>query len=193
MLSTAWLPRLVAAFGDGGDKLQRESRKPLELMLVASMPICAVTAATAGPVMHLLYGSAYDESVPVLIVLALCMPPMYLNIMLNQVLVAAKRQTTWTWVMAVATVVNPLFNLALIPFTENHYGNGAIGAAIEPVPDGARDRGGRLVLVGRGLVTPATVRRCVPRRVVRRDVGRRATCFGQPARSSRSVPRAWCS
>jgi O-antigen/teichoic acid export membrane protein len=40
------------------------------------------------------------------------------------------RQASWTWVMAVTTIINPLFNLALIPLTQNRYGNGAIGAAI---------------------------------------------------------------
>ena len=162
LMSTAWLPRLVSAHENGGDKLQRESRKPLELLLVASIPICAVTAATAGPVMHVLYGSAYDESVPVLIMLALCVPPMYVNIMLNQVLVAAKRQTAWTWVLAGATIFNPLVNLALIPYTENHYGNGAIGAAIALFLTELGIVAVGLALFGRGLVTRATVRRCVP-------------------------------
>jgi O-antigen/teichoic acid export membrane protein len=162
LMSTAWLPRLVSAHENGGDKLQRESRKPLELLLVASIPICAVTAATAGPVMHVLYGSAYDESVPVLITLALCVPPMYVNIMLNQVLVAAKRQTAWTWVLAGATIFNPLVNLALIPYTEHHYGNGAIGAGIALFLTELGIVAVGLALFGRGLVTRATVRRCVP-------------------------------
>ncbi len=63
-------------------------------------------------------------------VLALVVPLMYLNIMLNQVVVAAKRQSIWTWIMAGATIVNPLFNIALIPYFQSHFGNGAIGAAI---------------------------------------------------------------
>jgi hypothetical protein len=44
--------------------------------------------------------------------------------------IAAKRQSIWTWIMAGATVVNPLFNIALIPLFQSHFGNGAIGAAI---------------------------------------------------------------
>jgi O-antigen/teichoic acid export membrane protein len=130
VLSTAFLPRLVAAFGDGVERLRREARAPLELTIAASLPICAATAAAAGPAVHLLYGSAYDESAPVLVGLALCIPAMYLNIMLSYVLVAAKRQMAWTWVMVLATIVNPLFNLALIPFTQHRYGNGGIGAAV---------------------------------------------------------------
>ena len=67
---------------------------------------------------------------PVLAILGLCIPAMYMNIMLGQVLIAMQRQTIWTGVMAVTTVVNPLLNLALIPMTQHRYGNGAIGAAI---------------------------------------------------------------
>ena len=55
---------------------------------------------------------------------------MYVNIMLNQVLIASKRQAAWTWAMVGATVVNPVLNLLLIPLTAARYDNGAIGAAI---------------------------------------------------------------
>jgi O-antigen/teichoic acid export membrane protein len=55
---------------------------------------------------------------------------MYVNIMLNQILIASKRQAAWTWAMVGATVVNPVLNLLLIPLTAARYDNGAIGAAI---------------------------------------------------------------
>ena len=88
-----------------------------------SLPIAALTAALAHPAIQLLYGSAYDRAAPVMIVLGLCIPPMYVNIMLSQVLIAAERQVVWTWVMAGATVVNPIFNLVLIRLTDARYGN----------------------------------------------------------------------
>ncbi len=162
VLSTAWLPRLVTAHEQGGDRLKRAARQPLELLLVAGIPLCAITATAAAPALHLLYGRAYDESVPVLIVLALCVPPMYVNIMLNQVLVAAKRQTAWTWVLAGATVVNPLLNLGLIPLTQHRYHNGAIGAAFALLATEVLIVCVGFVLFGRGLIDRATVRRCVP-------------------------------
>jgi O-antigen/teichoic acid export membrane protein len=162
LMSTAWLPRLVTAFEAGDGELEREARRPLELLLLASIPLCAVTAATAGPVLHLLYGSAYNESVPVLITLALCLPPLYANIMLNMVLVAAKRQTAWTWVLAGATVVNPLLNLVLIPLSERDYHNGAIGAGIALLLTEVLIVAVGLVLFGRQLVGRRTLRRCVP-------------------------------
>lgn len=129
-VATAWLPHFVRGFEEGGEKLRDAARQPVELVLLLSLPIAALTAVSAGPVIHLLYGAKYAHSAPVLAILGLCIPPMYMNIMLGQVLIAMKRQTSWTVVMAVTTVVNPLLNLGLIPLTQHRYGNGAIGAAI---------------------------------------------------------------
>ncbi len=130
IVSTAWLPRLVAAFERRPEDLPREARRPIELVVILSLPICVATALTAGPVLDLLYGHRYASAAPVMTILAFVIPPMYLNIMLNQVLIAAKRQVVWTWVMAGATVVNPLLNVLIIPICQRRYGNGAIGAAL---------------------------------------------------------------
>jgi O-antigen/teichoic acid export membrane protein len=161
LLSTAWLPRLVSAYEESPQRLRKEARAPLELALLLSAPICAGTAILAGPVIHLLYKPSYDSSIPVLIILGLCLPPMYLNIMLNQVLVAAKRQVLWTWVMAGATIVNPLLNFALIPLTEHRYGNGAIGAALSLLVTEAIIVIAGFVLVGRDVLDRFIVRRGV--------------------------------
>jgi O-antigen/teichoic acid export membrane protein len=129
ILSTAWLPRLVTAARAGNLELVRAARAPLEVVLVLSLPVCVGTAIVAEPLVRALYGSGFSESVPVLVVLALCVPPMYVNIMVNPVLVAANRQIVWTRVMALASVLNPLLNLVLIREFQASRGNGAIGAA----------------------------------------------------------------
>ena len=129
-VGTAWLPHFVRGFEEGDGKLKDAARQPIELVLLLSLPIAALTVVEADPVIHLLYGADYAESVPVMAILGLCIPAMYMNIMLSQVLIAMNRQASWTWVMGVTTIINPLFNLALIPLTQNRYGNGAIGAAI---------------------------------------------------------------
>jgi O-antigen/teichoic acid export membrane protein len=98
----------------------------------------------------------------VLVALGLTIPPMYVNIMLNQVLVAAGRQTAWTWMLAGATVVNPLINLALIPFAQHRYGNGAAGAGVALLVTELGIVTGGLLLFGRGLVDRRTLRRCMP-------------------------------
>ncbi len=129
ILSTAWLPRLVNAFQESPRQLYETARRPMELVLLMGLPICVLTAMTAPPVIRILFGPGYGSAAPVVMVLALVVPLMYLNIMLNQVAIAAKRQSIWTWIMAGATVVNPLLNIALIPLFQSHFGNGAVGAA----------------------------------------------------------------
>lgn len=130
ILSTAWLPQMVRGYTGGGDGLWKSARTSLELVLILSLPVAAGTILVAPDIIRVLYGSAFAESVPVLIVLALCLPPMYFNTMANQVLIARKRQMDWTKVMVLATIVNPICNVFLIRYFQRAHGNGAIGAAI---------------------------------------------------------------
>lgn len=161
VVSTAWLPRLVSAYGEGPGALHRAARRPLAIVATLSAPICTLMVMLAGPLVRGLFGPAYGHAVPVLIVLGFCIPPMYLNIVLSQVLVAAKRQASWTWVMAGATVVNPVLNLALISATERHEGNGAIGAALSLLVTEVLIVVAGVRLVGARVLGGATLRRPV--------------------------------
>lgn len=161
LVGTAWLPRLVASFADGQRNLVKTARTPLEFILVVSIPIAAGTAMVARPLIHTLYGRAFGPAVPVMIILACCIPAGYLNIILVQVLVAAKRQSIWSFVMFAAAVINPLMNLVLIPATESRYHNGAIGAAISLLlTEGLMTIVG-FVLVGQHVFDRSSARRCL--------------------------------
>jgi O-antigen/teichoic acid export membrane protein len=129
LLSTTWLPRLVAAFEESPSQLLRTARKPVELVLLISAPMAAGMAMVSPIAVRVLYGSSYHHAVPVVTILGLCLPPTYLSIILAQVLVAAGRQRVYQWLMVAATVVNPALNLILIPAAQHRYHNGAIGAA----------------------------------------------------------------
>ncbi len=159
LISMAWLPRLVQAYEEHPRHLRTAARQPVELVLILGLPIGAATIIFAGPVIRLLYGPAYGPAIGVMMLLGLCIPPIFLNILLNQVLIAAKRQSTWTWAMLGATIVNPLFNLALIPYTQRHYHNGALGAAMSLVLTEVLIVALGLVLVGHHVITPGGVRR----------------------------------
>jgi O-antigen/teichoic acid export membrane protein len=159
IVGTAWLPRLVSAFGDGVGALREASRTPIAAVVSLSLPICAATVAMSGPVIRLLYGPAYANAVPVMVVLGLCVPPMYVNIMLNQVLVAADRQSSWTWAMLAAVIVNPALNLVLIRWTQAAYGNGAIGAAASLVLTEILIVGIGIRLLGTGVLQGLWTRR----------------------------------
>lgn len=159
LISTAWLPRLVTVFERSPSELPQASRTPIEVVLAVGLPIAAGVAVVADPAINLIYGPAYSHAVPVMILLGLCIPPMYLNIMLSQVLIAAKRQIVWTWVMAGATVINPVINLVLIPVAQTKLHNGAIGAAISLLLTEIIIVGAGLILAGRGVIGLRAARR----------------------------------
>jgi len=160
LVSTAWLPRLVAAFTHGRDHVLKAARAPIDFILVISVPVAAGIAMIAPAAIHAVYGPKFGHAVPVMVVLAFCIPPIYLNIVLAQVLLAEKRQAVWTAVMAAAAVVNPLMNLFLIPLTQGRYHNGAIGAAISLVlTELLMDIAG-LVIVGHHVLDRRAFRRC---------------------------------
>lgn len=159
LMSTSWLPRLVAAFKDSRGELMRVARTPLEVVLIISAPMAAGTAMLAGTVVDGLYGSAYREAAPVLVILGLCLPPTYMSIMSSQVLIAEGRQRVCQRLMFAATIVNPLLNLALIPLARHHWHNGAIGAAAALLITEALVAGGALIAI-RGVFDRATLWRC---------------------------------
>jgi O-antigen/teichoic acid export membrane protein len=133
ILATAWLPRLSGAFRQGEEALRTAARPVLELGMVISLPLTIGVVVTAGPVIRLLYGQAFAQSIPVLAILALTMPAVYLNILVNQILVATDRQILWTKVMAAGTVVKFASNLVLIRIFQERIHNGAVGAALSLV------------------------------------------------------------
>jgi O-antigen/teichoic acid export membrane protein len=158
ILTTAWLPQLTHAFRQGTDALNRAARNPIELVLILSLPVCVGTVLISGPLVRALYGPGFAGSIPVLAILALCVPPMYLNIMANQVMIARKRQMTWTKVMVLASVINPALNVVLIPYFQRSQGNGAIGASVAMVITEVILAGVGVVLVREAFVPALTVR-----------------------------------
>ncbi|MBV9362976.1 MAG: flippase [Solirubrobacterales bacterium] len=160
LVSTAWLPRLVSAASGSHRHLVEIARTPVEFVLIISVPIAAGTALVAGPLIHVVYGPRFASATPVLMVLAGCIPPLYLNIMLAQVLLAEKRQALWTIVMAGAAIINPLFNLVLIPATQSRLHNGAVGAAISLVITELLMVCVGFFLVDRRVFTGSSLKRC---------------------------------
>jgi O-antigen/teichoic acid export membrane protein len=165
VISTVWLPRLVSRAREDPGELLAEARLPVGAVLVVGLPVAAATVVTARPLLDLLYGGEYRHAAPVLAILGLCVPAMYLNIVVNQVLVAANRQKIWTWVMAGATIVNPALNAGLIWLTDSRLHNGAIGAAISLLVTEVL-----IVVVGLVILGPGIGSRALASRVARASI-----------------------
>lgn len=130
IIGQATLPMLSRLGIDGGTDFVRASRKTLSLLIACAVPLTVGLATFASPLIHAIFGNAYRLSVPVLVVLSLCIPFMFLNIQFNQILAARDRQRIWTIVMAVSCLLNPLANLMLVPLAKHRWHNGAEGAAL---------------------------------------------------------------
>jgi O-antigen/teichoic acid export membrane protein len=160
LVATAFLPRLVRAFTTTGyDGLTVAARVPVEAVLVLGVPVCVGTTMAAHGAIALLYGPEFAGAADVLFVLGCCVPLMYLNIMINQVLIAARRPVVWAWVLAGAGVVNICLNLVLIPAAQDRYDNGAVGAASAMLLTEVAVVSVGLLLVGRRVVPVAGLHR----------------------------------
>src|SRR6202521_1121845 len=121
---------LSAAFRAGAYALRAAGKPALESVLVLTLPVAAGAALIAQPFLATIYGPSFAPSYWVLVILALTVPATYFDIMVNQVLIASNRQGVWTKVMVAGAIVNPLINLFLIRYFQDHLHNGAIGAAL---------------------------------------------------------------
>ena len=128
IIITAWFPRLVAAFAEGRTELLRVARAPLELTLVLCIPLATGTAMFAHLAVVVFYGHSFSRATPVMVALAVCIPPMSMNMVLAKVSQAGGQERIWAGLMIVAAFVNPAINLALITLFQHLDHNGAIGA-----------------------------------------------------------------
>ncbi len=130
ILSTALFPAMSRSFKRAPRQMVEMARRSFNLLTCFSLPVAVGGMLLAKPIILLLFGIAYTPSIPIMVVLSATLVPTYLNILVNQFLVAADRQIAWTKVMAAACVVNPAINFVLINFYQRTHGNGAFGAAL---------------------------------------------------------------
>ncbi|HKV83778.1 MAG TPA: flippase, partial [Ktedonobacterales bacterium] len=130
IFSTALFPALTRAFKTNPGEMVSLARKSFNLLTALSLPVAVGGMLLASQVIQLLYGRQYAPSAPIMVILAATLVPTYLNILVNQFLVATDRQIAWTKVMAAACVLNPLLNFFLIGYFQRTTGNGGFGAAI---------------------------------------------------------------
>lgn len=130
IFSTALFPALTRAFKRNPREMVGMARKSFNVLTALSLPMAVGGMLLSSQIIHLLYGDAYAPSVPIMMILSATLAPTYLNILVNQFLVATDRQIAWTKVMAAACVFNPVINFFLIGYFQRTTGNGGTGAAI---------------------------------------------------------------
>ena len=109
-------------------RLCRSRSKSLATVLAVGLGLVAVTGAMLvrfqpQELVLFLYGEAYATAGPALSILALALPPLFVNLVLTHQLIAWRRPLSYMWACVVVLILTIPLNSMLIP------SGGAVGAA----------------------------------------------------------------
>jgi O-antigen/teichoic acid export membrane protein len=146
------LPALSAERNADSAKFRDMVSRSLRLVTLVAIPAGVGVAILANEVTELLnYPPGFGPVSLLLRILAFNVPLVAIDMILGTALIAAARQRAWTIVGILAGVFNPLINLWAIPFTQQRFGNAAIGAAVVTVATELVMFGGALYLRPKGV------------------------------------------
>lgn len=161
VIAAASLPRLITAHASAPERMFAVAREPFEWVIIIGLPLGVGLACVADDLVPILYGPDYVGATPALAILALGIPLMYMNIMVNQLFIAGGRPKVMATVLAAAAAVNISLNLVLIPLTQERLGNGAVGAAASLLLTEVVQVVIGMALIGRRLLIRSTLQRIV--------------------------------
>lgn len=127
---TATFPAFSKMHAHSGEELVKLFRKSYELIVVLGVAVGLGIFIVAQPLVVLLFGEAFRGSGPVLAIMGIVIVFMYQNMILGQYMVISDRQNEVTKAMFTAAGLTVVLDLFLVPWTQNRFGNGAIGGAL---------------------------------------------------------------
>ncbi len=130
---TAFLPQMSALAHREPEAFAGLTNRALSFVLVVNIPAALGLFMVAPDLIDLLYGTAFEESIPLMRLLVPWVPLAAINTVLATALIAADRHKRFIWVAAAAAVFNPLLAARAIRYTQDRYDNGAVGAAVVTV------------------------------------------------------------
>ena len=106
----------------------------LILTVAGTVPLAVGMALLAPSIANVIGGGdQYARSVPLIVILSLNLPMVAWDTVMGTAIFALNRQKKLVYAAVIAAFVNPLINLAAIPFTAHLWDDGAIGAAVVTV------------------------------------------------------------
>jgi O-antigen/teichoic acid export membrane protein len=123
-LAAVLAPAVAHLFGAGATaRIRSGFGRAARLLLLVSLPLAAGVAVVGPTLVEVVYGDAYRRAGTVLVVLAAVLPLLPLYFLATSLLHAMGRARVVLLLSVVATVVNLVLDVVLIP------GGGAVGAA----------------------------------------------------------------
>jgi O-antigen/teichoic acid export membrane protein len=130
ILMTALLPALTREHAADPARARQTVRRAFDMLTVIAIPIGLLTVVVARPFVELLYGERFSEAGAVLAVFGVVLLFTFFSVLFGNYALAVGRQTEWNRLMIVAIIATIPLDLVLVPWTDDRYGNGAIGGAI---------------------------------------------------------------
>jgi O-antigen/teichoic acid export membrane protein len=131
VLTTALLPTLARLHSTDKDAVVAVVKKSISVGALVIVPLALGMGLLSKEIIATLpYPDSFQNSVPLLSLLALSIPMTTFLILLGTVAIAVDRQRVWAVALGATVALNVLLNLAAIPYFQRVYGNGGIGAAL---------------------------------------------------------------
>ena len=108
-------PRMAAQATAAPRALQQTIERSYRYMTAVGIPASVVITLLAPWIVRVLFGSDFSDSAPVLRILVLAIPPMFMYMPLAHALNATGREWYWIMVLSANTLINIGLNLVLIP------------------------------------------------------------------------------
>ena len=129
VIKASILPSLSKWAQTDRDAYRAALTKAVRVVLIATVPMAAGIMLLAGELPELIGGSEFNDSTPIILVLATTIPLISVDTMLGFGLIALDRQRAWATVAWVAALAGPLFHITFISLADRLWDNGGIGAA----------------------------------------------------------------
>ena len=132
LYKTAIFPVFSKLWDNDKGVLESTVGQSMRLMILLGIPVATLIYIFSGSIIQFFMGlEGYTPSISILQIFALSIPFIYVDIILGSALMgAANKQKAWAVTGLVAIFINISANYILIPYTQQAYLNGGIGAAV---------------------------------------------------------------
>jgi len=115
LISQSFYPALSIAFRESKEKLQRIFNYHMEIMILLSLPLVVGGIVLAPKIIDFIYNPSYIPSFLAFQILIITAGVMFLGSPFSLLLIISNQQKKALWTAAIATLVNVILNLILIP------------------------------------------------------------------------------
>jgi O-antigen/teichoic acid export membrane protein len=126
VLITALFPVISRRSAQGNEKMREIMENSIKALMIIALPASLSLAILARPVVILVLGNEFPESIPVLQVLALVVIPTYFRNLLGVAFIAAEQQIEYAYISGGVLLINVIIDLVFIP--QLGYWGACIGA-----------------------------------------------------------------